>query len=459
MQTRASAAKNRAVRVVDVLLHNLGTDTIEPIGKATDYSEAIALAYRSGKVPKGWNVAGTEMNEEHIIVVCKKGKIVAGDGVASAVTAPTPKAKRITILPEKLVGQPKNPDAAFAPRQPVPEVPGILNAEILPATFMPCLPRPLDPEVGFWDIKVEILREQTRDIRVRRDVYGLELLALVFKGIDLAPDDRVKIVVKPLRMENGAVFKIERSSAKAHMELTFHIWDGSTRRCGVVVSPTATRKEIVDQARRKIDDEPLEEEQIYVILHNGTPACQPWTQKKYELRPKAPASGLGVVRSKFGEMTVPLPVFQKARWLAIVRDSMPDPPLSVIETEAMKFQACYPDEEVLYHVRFVVGDEGEEHLIELLPFWENQVFKIRQAFGREMVPDESHPSYDNVLFVKSADGSPPDPTFERIMAYTLGDGSEEFRVRVHKGQTTGEVKQATKALHPGINPSKILFEG
>jgi hypothetical protein len=57
MQTRASASKNKAVRVVDVLLHNLGTDDIELIGKATDYSEAIALAHRSGKVPKGWNVA------------------------------------------------------------------------------------------------------------------------------------------------------------------------------------------------------------------------------------------------------------------------------------------------------------------------------------------------------------------------------------------------------------------
>jgi hypothetical protein len=109
MQTRAAAAKNKAVRVVDVLLHNLVTDEMEPIGKATDYPEAIALAHRSGKVPKGWNVAGTEKNDEHIIVVCKRGKIVAGDGVASAVTAPKAKAKKTPILPEKLVGRPKNP--------------------------------------------------------------------------------------------------------------------------------------------------------------------------------------------------------------------------------------------------------------------------------------------------------------------------------------------------------------
>jgi hypothetical protein len=120
MQTRAAAAKNRAVRVVDVLLHNLVTDEMEPIGKATDFQEAITLARRSGKVPKGWNVAGSEKNDGHIIVVCKNGKIVSGEGVASAVTAPKPKAKKTIILPEKLVVQPKNPDAAFAPRQPTP---------------------------------------------------------------------------------------------------------------------------------------------------------------------------------------------------------------------------------------------------------------------------------------------------------------------------------------------------
>jgi hypothetical protein len=135
-------------------------------------------------------------------------------------------------------------------------------------------------------------------------------------------------------------------------------------------------------------------------------------------------------------MTVSLPLFQKDRWLTIVRESMPDPPLSVIQTEPMRFQANYSGEEVLHHVRFVVGDTGEEHLVELLPFWENQVFKIRQAFGREMILDDSRPAHDNVLFVKSADGSPPDPTFERLVTYTLGDGLEEFSVRVREGQTT-----------------------
>jgi hypothetical protein len=100
-------------------------------------------------------------------------------------------------------------------------------------------------------------------------------------------------------MENGAVFKVERTSLKAHLALTIHIWDGTQRRCGIETSPTATLREIVEQAHQKIDDERLEEEQIYAILHNGTPASQPWIHKEYELRPLANARGLGVVKSRY----------------------------------------------------------------------------------------------------------------------------------------------------------------
>jgi hypothetical protein len=41
----------------------------------------------------------------------------------------------------------------------------------------------------------------------------------------------------------------------------------------------------------------------------------------------------------------------------------------------------------------------------------------------------------------------------------LGDGTEEFSVRIHKGQTTQEVMTGLKSLHAGINPSKILPNG
>jgi hypothetical protein len=76
-----------------------------------------------------------------------------------------------------------------------------------------------------------------------------------------------------------------------------------------------------------------------------------------------------------------------------------------------------------------------------------------------MILDDSHTSKDNVIYVKSADGSPPDPTFERTLTYTLGNDSAEFSVRVHKGETTMDVKSGLERLHAGVHPAKILFEG
>jgi hypothetical protein len=138
MQTRAAATKNKVRRMVDVMLHNLETDVVESIGRAVDFQEAITLARRLGKVPKGLNIAGTERTDEHILLVCKAGKIVAGEGVVSSVTAPKPKSKKTVVLPEKLAGPPVNPDAAFAPRHPIPIVPGTLNAETPASLFLGC---------------------------------------------------------------------------------------------------------------------------------------------------------------------------------------------------------------------------------------------------------------------------------------------------------------------------------
>jgi hypothetical protein len=243
------------------------------------------------------------------------------------------------------------------------------------------------------------------------------------------------------------------------LALSIHLWDGSQRRCGIEVAPTATLGEIVEKAQYKIDDERLETAENYVILHNGTPAVQPWIYKEYDLRPTANTRGLGVVQGRFGTMTIPLPLLQKDRWETIIRDSLADKPAVISETEHLKFRVYYLDEEVTCHVKFITEDAGEEHLVDLLPAWQSQMFKINQTFGREMIPDDSKPSKDNVVFVKSKDGQPPDPQFERLMTYTLGDGSEEFSVRVKKGQTTRELKEALKTLHPGINPAQILFEG
>jgi hypothetical protein len=340
---------------------------VETIGKAADYQEAITLAKRLGKVPPGLNIAASDKSDEHILLILKRGKIVSGVGPVSSVTPPKSKPKKTLVLPEKLIGAPKNPDAAFAPRLPVPEVPGKLNTETPASLFLGCQIRPLDPAMGHVDIKIEILREQVRDFRVRKDIRDLELFAIAFQGLIIYGQEKVRVVSKPLKMEDGALFRIERVSQQTQLALMIHFWDGTTRACGVEIFRSATMKEIVDQARTKIDDEPLEDDQIYEMFFEGAVAKAPWIQRNYELKPKIPTSGLGVIRSKFGEMTVALPIFQKSRWRIIVRETMPEPPLSVVETEDKQFYVSYSDDERDYRVRFMTADEGEKHTVSLLP--------------------------------------------------------------------------------------------
>jgi hypothetical protein len=438
------------------MLHNLTNDEMEKVREADSYDQAIFLAKRSGKVPKGWNVAISEANDERIIVVCKKGEIITGEGVKPAVTAPKAKPKK-TALPEKLTGV--NSEAVFKPKAPIPDVPGILNTPIEPQHFKRCRPRPIDPLQGSWTIKLEILREQTREITIRKDAYQFEILSPAFEGIDLTEDERVKFVLKPLKMQDGAVFKVERISALARLALTVNIWDGSQRRCGVEVPLNATIGEIVREAQKKLDDTTLEEFRWYGVYYKNQITTAPWIQKEYELRATVDISGTVVVKCRTGDMTVPVPIPRPHHWQQIVFDSMPDPPSTVTQTGAREFRAVYNDEEILYHVRFLADGEGEEHVVSLLPLWENQRLRIAEAFGREMVQDTSRQSKDNVIFVKSADGSPPDPTFERVLAYTLGDDPAEFSVRVHKGETTRDIKAGLASLHKGLNPAKIIFEG
>jgi hypothetical protein len=67
-----------------------------------------------------------------------------------------------------------------------------------------------------------------------------------------------------------------------------------------------------------------------------------------------------------------------------------------------------------------------------------------------MTLDEDRPSQDDVIYVKSVDGAPPDPTFERIMTYTLGDDMTEYHFRVHGGDTAAQIR--------GERPKKTSWE-
>jgi hypothetical protein len=143
----------------------------------------------------------------------------------------------------------------------------------------------------------------------------------------------------------------------------------------------------------------------------------------------------------------------------LVLAGIPDPPLTLHQTEPGVFTAYYEDQMADMKARVIRGDEGEEHIVRVLPHWEDQIIRIREAFDRDMIPDNSQPPEDGVIFVKSADGSPPDPEFERIVAYTLGDDPMEHQVKVHRGETWADVRENLKKLHPGKNPTTAWYEG
>jgi hypothetical protein len=255
MLTRSKAAAEKMMKKVQVILQNITSGEAFNMGEADSYDKALDLAKKSGKVPKGWNVAVSDANEERINVVCKKGMIVAGEGYVPAVTAPKTKAKAVKVdIPEKLVG-PK-PDEAFMPKTPIPVVPEVVGQEIAPADFNR-IPRPLDPFIGSWNIKVTMKDADTKDLQVRRDVTMVEILAMTFQGAKFEADERVKVSTKPMRMQDGALFRVEKVSLIARLAPDVKIWDGSTRKCGIEVSPNATVAEIVEEAQKRLNDEPL----------------------------------------------------------------------------------------------------------------------------------------------------------------------------------------------------------
>jgi hypothetical protein len=75
-----------------------------------------------------------------------------------------------------------------------------------------------------------------------------------------------------------------------------------------------------------------------------------------------------------------------------------------------------------------------------------------------MVPDTDHSRQDGYVFVKFADGSPPDPTFLRVMSCHSGDGSQECQIRMVKGETTRYVRGRVQTLHPGRVICDLMFE-
>jgi hypothetical protein len=240
--------------------------------------------------------------------------------------------------------------------------------------------------------------------------------------------------------------------------LEYYTWDNRILRFGIEISPRATLSEIFAIAQTKVEEQ-LENPNYYLAYSGDKVAPLPLKSGNYSLKPKFAIAELIIVQAHGSSMTVSVPKFPAEMWPRLAYEALPDPPITCMQTGPKEFTSFYPDDVREWKVFF--GDEnlGEEHEIRALPHWQNQVRIINEAFGRQMVLDESRPVSKGRIFVKSADGSPPDPTFERVMKYTLGDDPTEHIVRIHGGDTIRDIKEGIRRLHIGFNPDQILLNG
>jgi hypothetical protein len=158
-------------------------------------------------------------------------------------------------------------------------------------------------------------------------------------------------------------------------------------------------------------------------------------------------------------MTVAVPIHHPEAWQNIAFQAAVENPLMIHQTGPRELTPYCEYEIRTFKVRFVQDAEAEEHEANMLPRWQNQIIRTREAFGREMIPDDSQSVEDGVGCVKSADGSLPDPTFEMVMYYTFGDDPMEHHARVHRDDTPAVIREGLKRMHPGKAPAEMLIDG
>jgi hypothetical protein len=167
-------------------------------------------------------------------------------------------------------------------------------------------------------------------------------------------------------------------------------------------------------------------------------AVPPWKTGNYALKPKVMIADSIVVKFQGGST---FPLFHPDQWQRLAYDALPNWPIVCTQTGPKEFTAYYQDDIRSWRAYFEANGIGEEHEIRALPHWDNQVLIVRESFGRDMVLDDSRPESAGRIFVKSADGSPPDPTFARVMRYTLGDHPTEHAIRIHGGDTAETIRE------------------
>jgi hypothetical protein len=169
-----------------------------------------------------------------------RAKAAAAKGVVppAPIAAQTPaKPKSKTVALDKLTGEGSGVEKAFMPKTVIELVPGTVGQTLGRHTFKNCVPRPGDMIVKSVEVKVQVVGEGEREARVRKDANIFEILGGAFAGEDLSDNGKLKLLTKPFKMTDGAVFKFERTRSVVKMSLYYHTWDDHLLRFGVEVSP------------------------------------------------------------------------------------------------------------------------------------------------------------------------------------------------------------------------------
>jgi hypothetical protein len=187
-------------------------------------------------------------------------------------------------------------------------------------------------------------------------------------------------------MNDGAESKFERHRSIVKLSLEYTTWDSRLLRFGVKVSPRASISDIIAEAQKRADEQ-LEYARFYLMYQNGSDAFAPWMEAAYQLKPSCIIATTITIKTRNGTLTAAVPTYHHELWQRLAHQAIPDSPLTLHQTDVGEFTAFYEDEMAIMKARYVQAGVGEEHEVKVLPMWEDQTIRVREAFGRDMIPE------------------------------------------------------------------------
>jgi hypothetical protein len=106
------------------------------------------------------------------------------------------------MLPEKLAGEGSGIKMVFDPKATVEKVPERVGECFLKEHFKNCRPRQGDFVVTSVEVKIQVVGEEERKARVRKDDATMfEIMGDGFTGEEFPAEDKLRLLTKPFKIE------------------------------------------------------------------------------------------------------------------------------------------------------------------------------------------------------------------------------------------------------------------